>query len=559
MNLNVATFEQLKNLPSIGEHRAHAILDVRAHLDRDLTLEAGIPGDVIRSIMDGKLIVSVPRHDGELVDRVNDNNEEDLDGLAADFARQMKEVTLAALDRIAKEVERLSVSVQKVNERQAHFESVLKLGLRPTEEQRIDLGPGEDSLLNEDGDESCVLKEVKGTLGIHGGSSNHNMASDFRVSSRNENTDVRCMAEKAGGSGVLRHLDSPNDLMMVGGSGVLRHLDSPTDAMDLVEDGVGKGTCFCKGSPASKLVNCQDVVPPSPAFGLAQHSRNGVSARNGGIVTEMRQNKADLHRWSKIRVPEFKGDNRWHSYIIQFNTIMKMNDCRDNDVMVCKLVEALRGRALDYFESLPGELRLEFVTLCNLFEGRFGRQEPQSTLRSSLRRMTQRVDEPLAEFAERTLKTASDGHTGMPGVWVQTLAVDAFLQGCVDKNYALSTMNREPQTVDEAMRLMKRFNSHEKSLSIEKRVRTLAFEERAPVNPQIKRVQERGSPAIDVSELNDSIGRLTKLIIGMSTRETRSGVLRCFRCNKEGHMARYCKMDVKVGSSTSGNNLEKNS
>ena len=89
------------------------------------------------------------------------------------------------------------------------------------------------------------------------------MASDFRVSSRNENTDVRCMAEKAGGSGVLRHLDSPNDLMMVGGSGVIRHLDSPTDAMDLVEDGVGKGTCFCKGSPAAKLVNCQDVVPVS--------------------------------------------------------------------------------------------------------------------------------------------------------------------------------------------------------------------------------------------------------------------------------------------------------
>ena len=97
----------------------------------------------MRSIMDGKLVVSVPRHDGELVDRVNDNNEEDLDGLAADFARQMKEVTLAALDRITKEVERLSESVQKVNERQAHFESVLKLGLRPTEEQRINLGPGE--------------------------------------------------------------------------------------------------------------------------------------------------------------------------------------------------------------------------------------------------------------------------------------------------------------------------------------------------------------------------------------------------------------------------------
>ena len=49
------------------------------------------------------------------------------------------EVYLAAVDRITKEMERLSESVQK---RQTHFESVLKLGPRPTEKQRIDLGPG---------------------------------------------------------------------------------------------------------------------------------------------------------------------------------------------------------------------------------------------------------------------------------------------------------------------------------------------------------------------------------------------------------------------------------
>ena len=112
--------------------------------------------------------------------------------------------------------------------------------------------------------------------------------------------------------------------MMAGRSGVLRHLDSSIDAMDLVEVGVGQGTCFCKGSPASKLDSRQDMFPPSPVFGLAQHAGNGVSGRNGTLVTEMTPNKADLYRWSKIRVPEFKGDNRWHSYIIQFNTIMKM-------------------------------------------------------------------------------------------------------------------------------------------------------------------------------------------------------------------------------------------
>ena len=38
----------------------------------DLTLEAGIPDDVIWPLIDGKYIVSVSHHDGLLVDRVDD-------------------------------------------------------------------------------------------------------------------------------------------------------------------------------------------------------------------------------------------------------------------------------------------------------------------------------------------------------------------------------------------------------------------------------------------------------------------------------------------------------
>ena len=37
-------------------------------------------------------------------------------------------------------------------------------------------------------------------------------------------------------------------------------------------------------------------------------------------------------------VPEFKGDNRWHSHVVQFNTIMKMNEYIDNDGLVYKLM-----------------------------------------------------------------------------------------------------------------------------------------------------------------------------------------------------------------------------
>ena len=110
---------------------------------------------------------------------------------------------------------------------------------------------------------------------------------------------------------------------------------------------------------------------------------------------------ADRYRWTKIRIPEFRGGDKWSSYLVQFRTLMKMHRCYDNDVKVFKLVEALRGPALS--------------TLCTLFEGRFGRQEPPATTSSNLKTIIQRVDEPLLEFAGRTLRMAADGYSGIGG------------------------------------------------------------------------------------------------------------------------------------------------
>ena len=45
-----------------------------------LTLEAGIPGDVMWSLIDGKHIVSVPHHDGLFVDRIDGCLDEEIDG-----------------------------------------------------------------------------------------------------------------------------------------------------------------------------------------------------------------------------------------------------------------------------------------------------------------------------------------------------------------------------------------------------------------------------------------------------------------------------------------------
>ena len=51
----------------------------------NLTLEAGIPGDVVWPLIEGKHIVSLPHHDGMFVDRVDDFFNEKIDGGTEDW------------------------------------------------------------------------------------------------------------------------------------------------------------------------------------------------------------------------------------------------------------------------------------------------------------------------------------------------------------------------------------------------------------------------------------------------------------------------------------------
>ena len=106
----------------------------------------------------------------------------------------------------------------------------------------------------------------------------------------------------------------------------------------------------------------------TPAQGAVSPSRNVVGdmrRQEGNTIS-----RPDRNRLAKIRIPEFRGGDKWSSYLVQFRTIMKKHGCYDNDVMVFKLVEALRGPALEYYNSLPAETHCQLSTLCTLFEGR---------------------------------------------------------------------------------------------------------------------------------------------------------------------------------------------
>ena len=120
MDLNTATFEEMQSLAGIGHGRAQAIFDGRANLSRPLTLlldllEMGITADVVKALVDDLEIMAIPRHE---------DKDEGID------IQQMVIAALASLQRIFSDVNGLSVAIDNVNMRQAHFESVRKAGGR---------------------------------------------------------------------------------------------------------------------------------------------------------------------------------------------------------------------------------------------------------------------------------------------------------------------------------------------------------------------------------------------------------------------------------------------
>ena len=75
----------------------------------------GIPADVVKALVDDLEIKAIPRH------------EDKYEGIDV---QQMVIAALASLQRISSDVNGLSVAIDNVNMRQAHFESVLKAGER---------------------------------------------------------------------------------------------------------------------------------------------------------------------------------------------------------------------------------------------------------------------------------------------------------------------------------------------------------------------------------------------------------------------------------------------
>ena len=112
---------------------------------------------------------------------------------------------------------------------------------------------------------------------------------------------------------------------------------------------------------------------------------------------------------------------------------------------------------------------------------RFGQKDTPRTAQSQLFVMKQKDEEELEEWAEHCMSVSMDGWQDQSEVVAQEQAVNAFLRGAKGRDSALAVMDKEPASIDEAVRQMKQATTNRQTFSRSSRsgssIRTIYMEE----------------------------------------------------------------------------------
>ncbi|CAG2245689.1 unnamed protein product [Mytilus edulis] len=169
----------------------------------------------------------------------------------------------------------------------------------------------------------------------------------------------------------------------------------------------------------------------------------------------------DKYGPSAPKLAIFDGKSDWRPYFLQFSTIADRYKWTDEQRLF-KLIELLRDRALKYYSNRVKSLQANYKLFCQKFNEKFGKKELPHILRRLLQDLRQENEENLRDFAERAQELAVDGYPDTPEKFAETLATDAFLRGCLDKRAALVAMDKNPESLDQAVQFVRSAAANQK-------------------------------------------------------------------------------------------------
>lgn len=209
----------------------------------------------------------------------------------------------------------------------------------------------------------------------------------------------------------------------------------------------------------------------------------------------------------------YDGKTDWRPYFLQFTHIADRYKWTPEQ-RLDNLIECLRDKALKFFSVKAKTVQGDYNLLCNKLMERFGRKDLPHIMRRQLHDLKQEAEESIEEFAERTQEMATDGFPDTAEAFIEIMAIDTFLRGCLDKKAALTAIDKNPNTIDKALQYVKSAMTNQRvilgSTRIDMKRVTLdqEVEEVAVVEPNVRAVRfadHEGHSVTNISKLEQRL------------------------------------------------------
>jgi hypothetical protein len=163
------------------------------------------------------------------------------------------------------------------------------------------------------------------------------------------------------------------------------------------------------GRPETVDRGGEDIFPEAAVLNVIRQRQQDLESRrpseNDSTASRREHTRPRSTRPSPIRsdvnrprMATFDGSEEWQPFAYQFNRMSRRFQWEHQE-RVDRLHESMRGPALKYVCSPPGEVQEEFSKLSGCLERRFGHVEPPATVRKKLSNIQQK-SESAEEFAE---------------------------------------------------------------------------------------------------------------------------------------------------------------
>ncbi len=266
----------------------------------------------------------------------------------------------------------------------------------------------------------------------------------------------------------------------------------------------------------------------------------------------------------KAKLAVFDGSGDWESFLVPFEWQARKYGW-SGDYRVDCLYGCLRGPAIKYVCSLPEHIREDYTLLKEQLTQRFGQRDPPTTIRRKLGELRQ-LKESAAEFAEEVQRLITLAYPGVELDLQDQLATDFFLKGVRNQKVAYEVMNKDPQSLVEAQRLVE---AHEhnyratlgRDIDVKSRARRISWaddEELSTDSPAVsRRVQGPSYATTDqVAALSQKTASLTEQVEKISKSYVSTGQFNLLMQKMEQLQSKLeiltCQRAKKAGGSKSG-------